>query len=195
MTGGPVDLLHLVAEGPAQKIDAVNALIHKGSAILRPGTSPGCLIIVGLVPVPANVDGAVGQRPEPSCFQRAAHLLHCYIEAVLVAGRNLHALLLRTADDLLCICHGHSHGLLDNHRDPKVDGIQRDPCVGTAFCGDGYQFRLRLLQHFLIIRIPGYGSILLQTVLRQNFLHMRRFDIADCHDLQLVVQRCFDMIR
>ena len=165
----------------------MDALIHQAAAVLGPGAPPGGLVIVAVVPVPADMDGAVRNLTEAACLQRLAHLLNGHIEAVLVAGGHLHALLLAAADDLLGVVHVHSHGLFDDDIDTVVDAVEGDLGVDAALGGDGCQGNVVFRQHLLIVGIALDGGVVLQVVLSQQRLHFLRQHIAHGDDLQLVV--------
>ena len=183
LLGDAVDFFHLVAHHPAQQVDAVDALIHQAAAVLGPGAPPGGLVIVAVVPVPADMDGAVRNLAETTGLQGLAHLLNGHIEAVLVAGGHLHTLLLAAADDLLSVVHVHSHGLFDDDIDAVVDAVEGDLGMDAALGGDGRQGYVVFRQHLLIVGVALDGGVVLQVVLS----HFLRQNIAHGDDLQLVV--------
>ena len=187
LLGDAVDFFHLVAHHPAQQVDAVDALIHQAAAVLGPGAPPGGLVIVAVVPVPADMDGAVGNLAEAARLQGLTHLLNGHIEAVLVAGGHLHALLLTAANDLLGVVHVHGHGLFDDDIDAVVDTVEGDLGVDAALGSDGRQGDVVFRQHLLIVGVALNGGVVLQVVLSQQCLHFLREDIAHGDDLQLIV--------
>ncbi len=118
-----VHLLYLPAECPAQQVNAMNALIHQRAAVQGPCPSPGGLLIIRPVPVPAHVDRAVRQTAKPPLLQSPAHGLDGKIKSVLVAGAHLYSLFLRTADDGIRVRHAHGHGFFDDYMDSMADAV------------------------------------------------------------------------
>ena len=165
----------------------MDALIHQAAAVLGPGAPPGGLVVVAVVPVPADMDGAVGNLAEAAGLQRLTHLLNGHIEAVLVAGGHLHMLFLTAANDLLGVVHVHSHGLFDNDIDTVVDAVEGDLGVDAALGGDGRQGDVVFRQHLFIVGVALDGGVVLQVIFGQQRLHFLRQNIAHGDDLQLIV--------
>src|SRR5690606_26957619 len=69
------DLFHLAQE-PQEQIQIVNGLIHQDAAVHGPGPAPGRLVIVGLVPVPANGGIGVADGPEGPFLHPALKFHH-----------------------------------------------------------------------------------------------------------------------
>ena len=65
LAGCAVHLHYVLPHHPAEKVDAVYALIHQRATVLLPRTAPGSLIVVALTAVPAHMDASVGKLPEP----------------------------------------------------------------------------------------------------------------------------------
>ncbi|CAN3995333.1 hypothetical protein GMJFJA_GMJFJA_10040, partial [Dysosmobacter welbionis] len=84
-----IDLHHIIPHHPAQKIHAMDALVHHAASVLGPSAAPGGLVVIALVPVPAHMDGAVGELAEPALLQGLPGGLDRRIEPVLVAGAHL----------------------------------------------------------------------------------------------------------
>ena len=187
LLGDAVDFFHLVAHHPAQQVDAVDALVHEAAAVLGPGAAPGGLIVVAVIPVPADMYGAVGDLTEAACLQGLTHLLDSHIEAVLVASGDLHTLFRAAADDLLGVVHIHGHGLFDDDVHTVVNAIKGDLGMDAALGGNGGQGNVVFRQHLLIVGIALDGGVVLQVVLSQQRLHFLRQHIAHGDDLQLVV--------
>ena len=187
LLGDAVDLLHLVAHHPTQQVDAVDALVHEAAAILSPGAPPGGLVIIAVVPVPANVDGAVGNFSKAPGLQSLAHLLNGHVEAILVTGGDLHMLFLAAADDLLGIIHAHGHGLFDDDVYAVIDAIERDLGVDAAFGGDGRQSDVVFRQHLLIVGVALDRGVVLQVIFFKQRLHLLRQYVTHGDNLQLVV--------
>lgn len=99
LPGLAVYLVNVVAEGPAQEVNAVDALVHEGAAVLCPGAAPGSLLVVGAAAVPADMYGTVGKPAEASGLEGPAHFLDRNVETVLVAGGNLDVFLARKCND------------------------------------------------------------------------------------------------
>ena len=194
LSGDTVNFVNLAAHHPAQQVDAVDTLVHQCAAILCPGASPFCLIVVVAVAVPANVDRTVRKLAEASCFQRFSHLLNRYIESVLMAGRNLDALFLAAADNLVCVRHAHRHRFFDDNIDAVVDAVQRNLSVNAAFGGDADQLRLLLFDHLFVVGIAVDGRIVVQLMLCQQIFHLLRHNIADCCKFQVIVEHRLDMV-
>ena len=190
-----VDLFDLVAHHPAQQVNAVDTLVHQAAAVLRPGAPPGRLGIVVPVPVPANMDGAMGNLSEATRFQRPAGFLHRNVETILMAGGNLHALFFTAADDLLRVIHGHSHGLLNDNVDAMIDAVQRDFGVKAGLGGNTDKGNIIFRQHLLVVGVTSDGSVLFQTVLGEQRLHGLGLYVADGDNVQIVVNGGFDVIR
>ena len=49
-------------------------------------------------------------------------------------------------------------------------------------------------QQLFIVRVAGDGSIVLEAILSQQFLHLLRQNVAHGDDIQLVVQRGLDVV-
>ena len=194
LAGDTVDLVDLLAHHPAQQVDAVDALVHQRAAVLRPGASPFGLVVVVAVAVPADVDRAVGELAEAARLQRLAHLLHRYVKAVLVAGRDLDALLLTAADDLVGVGDAHRHRLFDDDIDAVVDAVQSNLGVDTALGGDADQLRLLLFDHFLIVGVAVDRAVVLQLMLCKQVFHLLGDDITDGCELQMVVEHRLDVV-
>ena len=97
----------------------MDALVHEAAAVLGPGAPPGGLAVVAPVPVPPHVDRSVGHAPEATLLHGSADVAHGDVEAVLVAGRYLHAALLGAPHDLVGVGHRHRDGLLDYRVDAR----------------------------------------------------------------------------
>ena len=151
LPGLGVDRDHLAAHHPAQQVDAVDALVHEAAAVLGPGAPPGGLAVVAPVPVPPHVDRSVGHAPEATLLHGSADVAHGDVEAVLVAGRYLHAALLGAPHDLVGVGHRHRDGLLDYRVDARVDAVQRDARVLAALGGDGRDVQVRLRREHLAV--------------------------------------------
>ena len=124
----------------------------------------------------------MAQLAETTFLHCLTSLLHRHIEAVLMAGADLHMLGFTSADDFFCVGHIHSHGLFDDHVDTVVDAVQRYLRMGAAAGGDGDQLDFRMLpEHFPVVgktyRISGVASFFKENV---NFLGI---DIAHCNQL------------
>ena len=154
---GAIHLFHFVAHHPTQKVDAVDALVHEASAILFPRAPPRRLIVISLVPVPTNMDAAVGYLPETPLFKRPARLLHRHVESILMAGGNRHATILRTRDNEIRIGDAHGHGLLDDNdscrRQCSPSAIAACLPLSVAMATSSY---VRVIgKHGAIIRVAG----------------------------------------
>ena len=191
----PVNFNDLAAHHPAQKINAMDALVHEAAAVLRPCAAPGGLIIVVPVAVPADVNRAVGEPSKTPGFERGASPLNGDVEAVLMTGRDEHATLLRATDDLVGIRHGHCHGLLDDYIHTGIDAVERDCGVLAALRGNGNEFELgMLLKHDAIVLVPGNGGIALQAMLCKNALHVLRHHVTYGNNIKLVTNRRSDVV-
>ena len=168
LLGDAVDLVHLVSHHPAQKVDAVDALVHQAAAVARPFPAPRRLIVVVAPAVPADVDAAVGEPSEAACLYGMAQLLHRHVEAILVTGGDLDMLFLAAADDLVRVVHAHGHGLFDDDVHTRVDAGEGDLGVDAALRGDGNELKLGMLgEHLPVVRVAGDGIVVLKLVLRQ----------------------------
>ena len=194
LSGNTVYFINLAAHHPAQQINAVDALIHQRAAVLCPGSSPFCLIVVIAVAVPTNMDGTMREFTKASCFQCFSHLLNRYIKTVLMASRNLNAFFFTAANDLLCICNAHCHWFFNDNIDTVVDAVQSDFCMNTAFSCNADQFWLFLFDHLFIIGIAMDGCIVIEFMLCKQIFHLLRHNVADCCKFQMIVEYCLDMI-
>lgn len=187
LTRLPVDLDNLAAHHPTQQVNAVNALVHEAAAVLGPRAAPGRLLVVALVAVPANVNGAMREPAEAPRLKGRTRLLDSNVKAILVAGRDEHAPFLRAANDLVGVSHRHSHGLLNNEVDPGVDAVESNGGMLAALGGNGDKLELGvLLEHETIVLVASNGGVVLQTMLRENALHVLGHDVADRNDIELV---------
>ena len=189
-----VDLLYLVPHHPAQQIHAVDALVHHAATVLGPGAAPRSLVIVVLVPVPAHMDGAVGQLAEPALLQGLPGGLDGIVEPVLVAGAHLDVMSFRCLHDGVCVRHGHGHGLFNDDIHAVLNAVQGDLCMEPALGGDSRQLRLLCVNHLFVIRVAVDRGVFLQPVLGQQSLHGLRLHVAHGGQLQLVVYYCFDVV-
>ncbi|CAN4071007.1 Dihydrolipoamide acetyltransferase component of pyruvate dehydrogenase complex, partial [Dysosmobacter welbionis] len=189
-----IDLHHIIPHHPAQKIHAMDALVHHAASVLGPSAAPGGLVVIALVPVPAHMDGAVGELAEPALLQGLPGGLDRRIEPVLVAGAHLDMVGLGSLHNGVGIRHGHGHGLFDDDVDAVGDAVEGDLRVDSALRGNGRQSGLLRLDHLPIVGIAADGSVLLQAVLGQEGLHGLRLDVAHSGQFQVVVQHGFDVV-
>ena len=181
LSGHTIDLIYLISEHPAEKVDAMDTLIHQRTAVRCPFSSPWSLSVIALVPVPQYMDGTMGQFSEAPSFQSLSGLLYCQIEPVLMAGRYLHVLFPGTTDDLIRILNAHSHRFLNNTVDSMINTEQSDLCMKSALGSDTNQCWLHFLDHLLIIRVTCIGEMKIRVQAAEQ-----ADTFADENDLSLV---------
>lgn len=143
----------------------MNALIHQSAAVAGPPAAPKRLIVVCLIPIPANVDRAVGKLPEAASLSRCVHLLCRGIKAVLVTYRSLYVVCFRFGDDLPRVRHAHGNGFFNDDVYAAANAVQRDFCMFPAVRGDGHQFKLVFFQHGPVIAVlPDACAVHAHTV-------------------------------
>ena len=136
------------------------------------------------------MDGAMGEPTKAPCLQRGACSLNGNVEAILMAGRDEHALLLGAADNLVGVRHGHGHGLLDDDVHPGVDTVKRNGSVLAALRGDGDELELWMLRKYqAVVRKARNGGVVLETVLGENRLHVLGDNVTHGDDVKLVADR------
>ena len=124
------------------------------------------------------------QLPEAPLLDGPPQLLDGQIEAILVAGSHLDALLLCHGDDLVGILHGHSHWLLDDDVDSSRNALKRDLGVLATLGGDANELDLGVsVEHGHVVRAPlGPGELPAVGLLEHN-VELGRVDIADGDEL------------
>ena len=115
--------IDLIAHEPSQKVNTVDALIHQATTVFRPGSAPRCLVIVILVAVPSDMNGAMRQLSEPAGIHRVSCLLHGNIETVLMTGTDLDTLFIAAANDFFRIFHIHRHRLFNDQIDAMINAV------------------------------------------------------------------------
>ncbi len=194
LPGLAVDLEDVVAEGPAQEVNAVDALVHERAAVLGPGAAPGCLLVVGAAAVPADMYGTVGKPAEASGLKCPAHFLDRNVETVLVAGGNLDVFFVGESNDPVGVVEGHGHWLLDDDVDAVFDAENCDFGMESALSGNAGQFGAALLYHGLVVSVPANGAVVLQGVLPEEGVHVCGDSVADGGDFEFVVESCGDVV-
>ena len=141
------------------------------------------------------MDASVGKLPEPIGLDSVAKLLDSHIEAILMAGGNLHAFFISTANDLVGIGDGHGHRLLDDQILPRIDAVKSDRGMLAALGGDGDQLDLRMLfEHLMVVGVAlGLRKIPAASFL-QHDVELRVINIAQRNQIEIVIRNSFHMV-
>ena len=91
----PHNAVYLIPHHPAQKINIMNTLIHQRTAVLLPGAAPLRPGIILIIPGPANMCCPMKHPSKAVHLHRLTDFLDGLVKTVLVAGTDLHTLLLR----------------------------------------------------------------------------------------------------
>ena len=171
----------------------MDALVHKRSSVAGPAAAPGGLFIIRPIPVPAHMDGAVGQTSEASLIQCGAHALHGEIKAILVADGHLAPRLPGPINDPVRIRHGHGHGFFDDHVEPRIEAGQGNFRMNPGIGRNGGEFQFRMFgEHLTVIGITRRASGV--TGLLKEKVNMFRDKVTDRNELQPVVHDGFDVV-
>ena len=189
-----INFIDFISHHPTKKINSMNTLIHKGSTILSPCSSPWSLCVIILISVPTYMNRTMGKFSKSSCFKSFSHLLDCNIKSILMTRRYFYAFFLRQFNNLICIFNAHCHRFLDNTVDSMLNTVQSNLCMKTAFCCNTNKFDFIFFNHFFVVCISFNTCIIFKSMFCKNIFDMFRYNIAGSYKFELIIYNSFYMI-
>ena len=156
-----------VAHEPGEHIHVVRGLVHEHAAIVRPCSSPGFRVVVGLIARPAQADGPQHEPAEAPLLQGFTRLRNRRVVPVLVHDEQFDAVHVARFDHPVRILQPQRQRLLDDERPPVLHQVEDVATVGAAWGEDGDRVdRVAYLAHHRAHAVEGWRPELAGKLLR-----------------------------
>ena len=129
---------------------------------------------------------------ETSRIQCLPNILHWFVKSVLMISTNYHTGFFTGLYNRIRIHDRQSNRLFNDHVASCGNAVKRNRSMFTGFSCNRHKLRFLLFQHFLIICVTLYQC---ELKLIWFFLHCFRQNITHSNKVQMIILRCFNVIR